>query len=121
MRHRLAALDHPAQQAGRGSAGYAIRAADVRVRLRPDNILYYSSQNLVSVDTDIFVTAKKFAQATPEIGHISTWYRQDVPQSIERIDSLVLALKHTDKVNGIEAIDPAIRAIWRAPSVLRPH
>ena len=74
----------------------------------PTTYFDYSSQNLVPVDTDIFVTAKKFAQATPQIGYVSTWYRQDVPPSIERIDSLVLALKHTDKVAGIEAIDPAV-------------
>jgi len=70
----------------------------------PTTYYDYAKQKPVPVDTDVFVTAKKFAQATPEIGYISTWYRQDVPQAIERIDSLVLALKYTDKVDGIEAI-----------------
>ncbi|MCE5240726.1 trimethylamine methyltransferase family protein [bacterium] len=60
------------------------------------------------VDTDIFITMKKLAQATPEIGYISTWYRQDVPRGTERIESLVLALQYTTKVDGIEAIDPAV-------------
>jgi trimethylamine--corrinoid protein Co-methyltransferase len=60
------------------------------------------------VDTDIFITMKKLAQATPEIGYISTWYRQDVPKQTERIESLVLALEYTDKVDGIEAIDPPV-------------
>ena len=60
------------------------------------------------VDTDIFITMMKLAQATPEIGYISTWYRQDVPKQTERIESLVLALEYTDKVDGIEAIDPAV-------------
>jgi trimethylamine--corrinoid protein Co-methyltransferase len=73
----------------------------------PTTYYDYRSQRCVPVDTGIFVTMKKFAQATPEIGYISTWYRQDVPPAIERIDSLVLGLKHTDKVDGIEAIDPA--------------
>ncbi|NQT39699.1 MAG: trimethylamine methyltransferase family protein [Planctomycetes bacterium] len=73
----------------------------------PTTYYDYAREKIVPVDTDVFVTAKKFAQATPEIGYISTWYRQDVPQATERIDSLVLALKHTDKVDGIEAIDPA--------------
>ena len=73
----------------------------------PTTYFDYAQEKIVPVDTDVFVTAKKFAQATPEIGYISTWYRQDVPQATERIDSLVLALKHTDKVDGIEAIDPA--------------
>jgi trimethylamine:corrinoid methyltransferase-like protein len=74
----------------------------------PTTYYDYPSQRCVPVDTEIFVTMKKFAQATPEIGYISTWYRQDVPPAIERIDSLVLGLKHTDKVDGIEAIDPAL-------------
>jgi trimethylamine--corrinoid protein Co-methyltransferase len=74
----------------------------------PTTYYDYDNQKMVPVNTDIFLTAKRFAQATPEIGYISTWYRQDVPQAIERIDSLILALKHTDKVDGIEAIDPAV-------------
>lgn len=60
------------------------------------------------VDTEIFITMKKFAQATPEIGYISTWYRQDAPKPTERLESLVLALQYTDKVDGIEAIDPPV-------------
>jgi len=74
----------------------------------PTTYFDYEQQKTVPVDTAIFVEMMKFAQATPQIGYISTWYRQDVPQQIERIDSLVLALKHTDKVDGIEAIDPAV-------------
>lgn len=71
---------------------------------------YYDYRNgrCVPVDTEIFITIKKFAQSTPEIGYISTWYRQDVPQAIERIDSLILGLQYTDKVDGIEAIDPPV-------------
>ena len=67
----------------------------------PTTCYDYQTQRSVPVDTKIFVEMMKFAQATPEIGYISTWYRQDVPQAIERIDSLVLGLKHTDKVDGI--------------------
>ncbi len=73
----------------------------------PTTYYDYEHQRCVPVDTAIFVTMMKFAQSTPEIGYISTWYRQDVPPAIERIDSLILGLKHTDKVDGIEAIDPA--------------
>jgi trimethylamine:corrinoid methyltransferase-like protein len=73
----------------------------------PTTYYDYEHQRCVPVDTPIFVMIKNFAQATPEIGYISTWYRQDVPPAIERIDSLILRLKHTDKVDGIEAIDPA--------------
>jgi trimethylamine:corrinoid methyltransferase-like protein len=74
----------------------------------PTTYYDYPNQRCVPVNTEIFITMKKLAQATPEIGYISTWYRQDVPQAIERIDSLVLGLKHTHKVDGIEAIDPPV-------------
>ena len=74
----------------------------------PTTYYDYAQQKIVPVNTDIFTDAMKFAQATPEIGYISTWYRQDVPQEIERIASLVLGLQYTDKVDGIEAIDPAV-------------
>jgi trimethylamine:corrinoid methyltransferase-like protein len=74
----------------------------------PTTYYDYQSQRSVPVDTEIFIRIKQFAQATREIGYISTWYRQDVPQAIERIDSLILGLKHTDKLDGIEAIDPPV-------------
>lgn len=62
----------------------------------------------VPVNTDIFVEMKKFAQATPEIGYVSTWYRQNVSPHIERIESLILGLKYTKKLDGIEAIYPQV-------------
>lgn len=68
----------------------------------------HAQQKDVSVDTDVFITAKKFAQATDEIGYISTWYRSDVPAKTERLDSLVLGFKYTDKLDGIEAIYPEV-------------
>lgn len=67
----------------------------------------YVTGKALPVDTAAFIQAMQFAQATPEIGYISTWYRQDVPQPVERIESLVVGLQHTDKVDGIEAILPA--------------
>jgi len=57
------------------------------------------------VNTDVFIEMKQLAEATPEIGYISTWYRQDVPQPTERIASLVLALQYTSKVDGIESMN----------------
>ncbi|NPV46128.1 MAG: hypothetical protein HPY69_04155 [Armatimonadetes bacterium] len=74
----------------------------------PTRYYDYQTASPRPVDTDIFITMKKFAQATPEIGYISTWYRQDVPKQTERLESLVLALQYTDKVDGIEAIDPPV-------------
>lgn len=72
----------------------------------PTKYYDYKNRKLLPVDTEILIEMMKFAQSTPEIGYISTWYRQDVPQKTERMDSLILALKHTDKVDGIEAIYP---------------
>ncbi len=74
----------------------------------PTQYFDYPSARLLPVNTDIFVEMKKLAEATPEIGYVSTWYRQDVPQPTERISSLILGLQHTSKVDGIEAIDPAM-------------
>ena len=73
----------------------------------PTQYYDYRRRELVPVDTDIFVEMMKFAEATPEIGYISTWYRQDAPQAVERIASLILGLQHTTKVDGIESIEPA--------------
>jgi len=72
----------------------------------PTKFYDYPHQKALAVDTKIFVEMMKFAHSTPEIGYISTWYRQDISPKIERIDSLILGLKHTDKVDGIESIYP---------------
>ncbi len=74
----------------------------------PTHYYDYQTGEAVAVNTDIFVEMMKLAEATPEIGYISTWYRQDVPQPTERIASLILGLQHTKKVDGIESIDPAV-------------
>jgi trimethylamine:corrinoid methyltransferase-like protein len=74
----------------------------------PTQLYDYPTQQRVPVDTRIFIQMMKLAEATPEIGYVSTWYRQDVPQATERLASLVLGLQHTSKVDGIEAIDPAV-------------
>jgi len=72
----------------------------------PTKYYDYPTGRVLPVDTDIFVTMKKWAHTVPEIGYTSTWYRQDVPAPTERIESLALGLKITDKVGGIEAIYP---------------
>jgi len=74
----------------------------------PTHYYDYQTGEAVAVNTDIFVEMMKLAEATPEIGYISTWYRQDVPQPPERIASLILGWQHTKKVDGIESIDPAV-------------
>lgn len=74
----------------------------------PTRYYDYRTGRDLPVNTEIFVDMMKLAQATPEIGYISTWYRQDVPEATERIASLLLALHYTDKTDGIEAIEPAV-------------
>lgn len=74
----------------------------------PTKYYNYEQQKELLVDTDIFIKIKKFAQATPEIGYISTWYRQEVSPKMERLESLVLGLRYTDKLDGIEAIYPEV-------------
>jgi len=74
----------------------------------PTKYYDYKDNKIKPIDTDIFIEMMKFAQSTDEIGYISTWYRTDVPPKIERIDSLILGLQYTDKVDGIEAIYPKV-------------
>lgn len=66
----------------------------------------YPSGQTLPVDSKIFTDVHKWAHSVPEIGYIANWYRQDAPPQTERIESLAMALKITDKVGGIEAIDP---------------
>ncbi len=93
--------------------------AEVRDRMRREFLMpafdcgptqFYDDQTkaLVAVNTDTFVRMMQLAEATPEIGYVSTWYRQDVPPATERLESLVLALRYTRKVDGIEAISPGM-------------
>ena len=84
----------------------ATETEQVRERLKAEFLMqafdcgptqYYDfpTRKLLPVNTDIFVEMMKLAEATPQIGYISTWYRQDVPQPTERLASLVLALRYT--------------------------
>ncbi len=66
----------------------------------------YPTERVLPVDSRIFTDMHKWAHSVPEIGYIANWYRQDAPPQTERIESLAMALKITDKVGGIEAIDP---------------
>lgn len=74
----------------------------------PTTYYDYREKKICPVGMEQFVEMKKFAQATPEIGYISTWYRQGVSPKIERIESLILASQYTDKMDGIEAIFPEV-------------
>ncbi len=74
----------------------------------PTKYFDYPADKQVAVNADIFEQMMKFAEATPEIGYTSTWYRQDLPPHIERIHSLVNGLKFTTKLDGIEAIYPEV-------------
>lgn len=60
------------------------------------------------VDAEVFAEMMKLAETLPEVGYTSTWYRQDLPPRIERLDSLVNGLRCTTKLDGIEAIYPEV-------------
>ncbi len=74
----------------------------------PTTYYDYRTETIRPVDDEVFVQMMKFAQATPEIGYTSTWYRQNVPPQIERIESLAIGARLTDKLDGIECIYPEI-------------
>jgi trimethylamine:corrinoid methyltransferase-like protein len=85
----------------------------------PTRLYDYPSGEIRPVDGEVFETMLKFGEATPEIGYISCWYRQDLPPRIERLQSLVEGLKITGKLDGIEAISPEmIRYLKEASEIV---
>jgi trimethylamine:corrinoid methyltransferase-like protein len=68
------------------------------------------------VNTEVFDEMMKFAEATPEIGYTSMWYRQDMPPQIERLASLRRSMDLTSKFAGIEAIYPEVVKYLKAAS-----
>lgn len=72
----------------------------------PTTYYDYPKGEVRPVDAELFTQVLRFAEASPEIGYISCWYRQDLPPRIERLQSLVEGLKITGKLDGIEAIQP---------------
>jgi trimethylamine:corrinoid methyltransferase-like protein len=84
----------------------------------PTTFYDYPQRSVKPVDGGIFETMLKFAEATPEIGYTSCWYRQDLPPRIERLQSLVEGLKITRKLDGIEAIQPEMIRYLKEASVI---
>lgn len=85
----------------------------------PTGYYDYPSATIQAVDRGVLETMMKFAEATPEIGYTSTWYRSDVPARIERIESLAMSMRWTKKMDGIEAIYPeAIKYLVEASQIL---
>jgi len=74
----------------------------------PTTFFDYPRNSVMAVDSGVFETMLKLAQAMPEIGYTSMWYRQDIHPQIERIDALRRAMEFTDKFAGIEAIYPEV-------------
>jgi len=74
----------------------------------PTTYYDYPSGRVRPVNTELFDMMMKFAEATPEIGYTSMWYRQDEPPMIERLASLRRAMDFTTKFAGIEAIYPEV-------------
>ena len=84
----------------------------------PTTFYDYRAGEIQPVKTDVFDTMLKFAEATPEIGYTSMWYRQDLPPMIERIASLRRAMDFTTKFAGIEAIYPEVVKYLKDASVI---
>jgi trimethylamine:corrinoid methyltransferase-like protein len=82
----------------------------------PSTYYDYRTGTRVPVSGEIFAMMMKLAEAAPEIGYTSTWYRQDLPPRIERLDSLVNGLKLTRKLDGIECIHPEVIKYFREAS-----
>jgi trimethylamine:corrinoid methyltransferase-like protein len=84
----------------------------------PTTYYDYREGAVKPVDTAIFDRMMKLAEATPEIGYTSMWYRQDVPPMIERLDSLRRSMDLTKKFAGIEAIYPEVIKYLKETSVI---
>lgn len=84
----------------------------------PTTFYDYSAGKVRPVNTEIFDMMMKFAEATPEIGSTSMWYRQDLPPQIERLASLRRSMDLTSKFAGIEAIYPEVVKYLKEASVI---
>lgn len=74
----------------------------------PTTYYDYPAGMIKPVNQDVFDMMMKFAEATPEIGNTSMWYRQDLPPQLERLTSLRRSMDLTTKFSGIEAIFPEV-------------
>ncbi|MDO9543281.1 MAG: trimethylamine methyltransferase family protein, partial [Kiritimatiellia bacterium] len=74
----------------------------------PTTYYDYPAGKIKPVNQDVFDTMMKFAEATPEIGYTSMWYRQDISPQLERLTSLRRSMDLTSKFAGIEAIFPEV-------------
>jgi trimethylamine---corrinoid protein Co-methyltransferase len=113
--HHLAWTDQADAHRARSRTSFLMQAFDCG----PSAFYDYAAGARRPVDGEVFTTMMKLAEACPEIGYTSTWYRQDVPPAYERIDSLVRGLKLTSKLDGIECIDPrAIKYFKEASEIV---
>ncbi|MCP4640931.1 MAG: hypothetical protein GY851_10880 [bacterium] len=84
----------------------------------PTTYYDHGASTIRPVDADVFDRMMKFAEATPEIGNTSMWYRHDLPPMIERLDSLRRSIGLTTKFSGIEAIYPEVIKYLKEISVI---
>lgn len=69
----------------------------------PNKFYDYPSRQSVAANTQNYVEMLKLVGATPEFGYIAPWYRCDGHPRLERLEALILGLKHApDKVAGVE-------------------
>lgn len=69
----------------------------------PTRFYDYRRQRTLPANTQILEQMVKLCEATPEVGSQTIWFRQDVPHPIEVIDSLILGLKLSKKMGGIDS------------------
>ena len=95
------------RQADAFRAAYAARFQMQAFDCGPTTYYDYRRETVRPVDGEIFAEMLRFAEATPEIGYISTaGTARTSRRVIERLQSLVEGLKITGKLDGIEAIEP---------------
>jgi trimethylamine--corrinoid protein Co-methyltransferase len=80
---------------------------DVAYLPGPTNYYDYTSGQVQPIDTRLFTLLLQFADATPEIAGIQPCFRQDAPAETEPVESVVLGLKLTRKLVGVDALLPA--------------
>jgi trimethylamine:corrinoid methyltransferase-like protein len=96
------------RQAGKFRSEYKEKFLMQAFDCGPTTYYDHSAGLIRPVNAEIFDMMMKFAEATPEIGNTSMWYRQDVPPQLERLTSLRRSMDLTAKFSGIEAIFPEV-------------
>ena len=69
----------------------------------PNKFYDYANGRSVSANTSNYIEMLKLVAATLEFGYIAPWYRSDGHPRLERLESLILGLKHApEETAGVE-------------------